>query len=178
MWTTRLATNDDIPELRELIPLSAHGLSAGYSESQVAHALGGVFGVDRQLIADGTYFVAEADDQIVGCGGWSKRRTLYGGDEGGREPGPLLDPAVDAALIRAFFVHPEYARRGIGRRFIELSEDAASAAGFRRMELGATTAGEKLYAALGYQVTERFEIALPNGETLPAASMFKNLRSD
>jgi GNAT superfamily N-acetyltransferase len=150
-------------------------LSAGYSERQVERALGAVFGVDSQLITDGTFYVAEWDRRLAGCGGWSKRSTLYGGDEGKQGPDGLLDPSRDAARIRAFFVHPDFARRGIGRRLIAACESAAWAAGFRRMELGATVAGEPLYAAAGYVVTDRFEIALADGEVLTAAHMAKTL---
>lgn len=174
-FQVRLATVDDIPELRELIPASVRALSNGYSARQVELALGVVFGVDSQLIADGTYYVAECDGRLAGGGGWSKRRTLYGGDEGKTGPDELLDPARDAARIRAFFVHPDFARRGIGRRLIEACEAAAWAMGFRRMELGATPAGEPLYASAGYVVTGRFEIALADGEVLPAAHMAKTL---
>ena len=174
----RLATEEDVPALRELIPASVRALSSGYTERQVERALGPVFGVDTELIADGTFFVAEWDGVLAGCGGWSKRRTLYGGSEGREgEPGTVeyRDPAVDPALIRAFFIHPEFGRRGIGRRLIAACEAAAWDAGFRRMELGATLAGEPLYAAAGYVVTGRFDIALADDEVLPAATMAKEL---
>lgn len=177
-YAIRPATADDIPALKELIPVSARALSVGYyterqTESMIRHAIG----VDSQLIADGTYYVAidETDGRVVGCGGWSKRQTLYGGDQWKSEADPLLDPATDAARIRAFFVHPDSARRGIGRRLIETCEVAARAAGFARMELGATLPGEPLYAALGYAVTDRFDITLPDGEVLPCAHMVKIL---
>ena len=172
----RLATAEDIPALNDLIPHSARALSAGfYSERQIESAITHIFGVDSQLVADGTYFVATADGQIVGCGGWSKRKTLFGGDQMKDEADDLLDPAHDAARIRAFFVHPAWTRRGIGRRIIEECEAAARRAGFRRAELGATLPGEPLYAAMGYLVTERFEIPMPDGEALPAAHMVKAL---
>jgi GNAT superfamily N-acetyltransferase len=174
-FVVRLAVDADIPALRNLIQLSVRGLSTGYSARQIQRALGPVFGVDTQLISDGTFFVAEWDGRLAGCGGWSKRKTLYGGDEGRTEPGELLNPRVDAARIRAFFIHPDYARRGIGRRLIEACETAAWAEGFRRMELGATKAGEPLYASAGYVVTDRFEITLADGEVLPAAAMAKTL---
>jgi N-acetylglutamate synthase-like GNAT family acetyltransferase len=175
-YFVRLATEQDIPSLVRLIPDSVRALSAGlYSERQIESALVHVFGVDSQLIADGTYYVAAADSQIVGCGGWSKRQTLYGGDQMKAEADPLLDPSQDAARIRAFFVHPTWTRRGIGRRIIEACEAAARQAGFQRMELGATVPGEPLYAAMGYAVTERFAIAMPDGESLPAAHMAKTL---
>ena len=172
----RLATERDIPSLTRLIPESVRSLSVGYyTERQIESSLGYVFGVDSQLIADGTYYVAVAGEQIVGCGGWSKRQTLYGSDQMKEEADPLLDPARDAARIRAFFVHPEWTRRGIGRRIIEECEAAARREGFRRMELGSTLPGEPLYAAMGYTVTDRFEIPLPDGESLPAAHMAKSL---
>ena len=172
----RLATERDIPSLTRLIPESVRSLSVGYyTERQIESSLGYVFGVDSQLIADGTYYVAVAGEEVVGCGGWSKRQTLYGSDQMKGEADPLLDPARDAARIRAFFVHPEWTRRGIGRRIIEACEVAARHEGFGRMELGATLPGEPLYAAMGYTVTDRFEIPLPDGESLPAAHMAKSL---
>lgn len=175
-FTLRLATPQDIPTLKDLIPLSARALSAGYNtEQQIESALIYIFGVDSQLIADQTYYIAEVGDQIVGCGGWSKRRTLYGGDQMKGADDDLLDPAHDAARIRAFFVHPEWSRRGIGRSIIEHCERDARAAGFHRMELGSTLPGEPLYAAMGYQVTERNYVPMPDGEVLPIAYMFKSL---
>src|SRR5436190_1447558 len=115
-WQPRLAQEKDIPELEALIPLSVRALQAShYSSAQMEAALGPVFGVDRQLIRDGTYFVAEQDGTVVGCGGWSRRRSLYGGDRGRESEDELLDPQQAAARVRAFFVHPAWARRGIGR---------------------------------------------------------------
>jgi N-acetylglutamate synthase-like GNAT family acetyltransferase len=174
-FDVRLATEQDIPALNALIPRSARALSAGsYTERQIESAITHVFGVDSQLIADGTYYVVTAEDgRIVGCGGWSKRATLFGGDQMKEEADDLLDPARDAARIRAFFVHPAWTRRGIGRRIIAECEAAARRAGFRRAELGATLPGEPLYAAMGYAVTERFDIPMPDGEVLPAAHMVK-----
>lgn len=174
--TVRVATIEDIPALKELIPLAARGLSQGYYTSeQIESAIKYIFGVDTQLIADGTYYVAETQDQIVGCGGWSKRKTLYGGDQMKAQEDPLLDPKVEAGRIRAFFIHPNWARKGIGRRLIEVCEQVAKAEGFTRMELGATLPGEPLYAALGYEVTERFDISMINGLKLPCAHMKKQL---
>ncbi len=116
-----------------------------------------MFGVDRQLIADSTYFVAEDGATLVGCGGWSKRKTLYGGDHGrDASEDALLDPATAPARIRAFFVHPRWARRGIGRKLLAACERAAAAAGFRSLELVATLAGVPLYAAGGYRTLERY----------------------
>lgn len=174
-YVVRLATEQDIPSLTRLIPESVRALSAGYyTDRQIESALVHIFGVDSQLIADGTYYVAVAGDEIVGCGGWSKRKTLYGGDQMKGEADPLLAPRQDAARIRAFFVHPAWTRQGIGRRIIEACEEAAREDGFRRMELGSTMPGEPLYAAMGYIVTERFKIAMPDGESLPAAHMVKS----
>jgi GNAT superfamily N-acetyltransferase len=177
-YDVRLATVDDIPEIAALIPVSARALSAGYyTEREVESAIRYVFGVDSQLIADGTYFVAvdDATGQIVGCGGWSRRATLYGGDQMKAAADPLLDPARDASRIRAFFVHPGWARQGIGRAIIERCEAAAREAGFTRMELGATAPGEPLYAALGYTVTERSVAPMLDGVDLPIAHMAKAL---
>ena len=172
----RLATEHDIPSLKRLIPASVRALSVGYyTDRQIESGLIHIFGVDSQLIADGTYYAVVADGQIVGCGGWSKRKTLYGGDQMKGDADDLLDPAHDAARIRAFFVHPDWTRRGIGRSIIEACEAAARQEGFRSMELGATLPGEPLYAAMGYTVTTRFDIAMPDGETLPAAHMVKSL---
>jgi len=172
--TFRHASLADIPTLEELIPLSARQLQTGhYTVAQIEGAIGTVFGVDSQLIRDGTYFVAEADNQLVGCGGWSKRKTLYGGDRTKTAPDPLRDPATEPAMIRAFFVHPGYVRRGIGRRIMELSEAGAAAAGFKTIEIVATLPGVPLYATFSYVSVERFEIALPNGATLPVERMRK-----
>jgi N-acetylglutamate synthase-like GNAT family acetyltransferase len=174
--TLRLAEMDDVPALQELIPLSARELSKGYYTSeQTESMIKYIIGVDTQLIIDQTYYVAEADGQIVGCGGWSKRKTLYGGDQIKEQEDPLLDPKVDAGHIRAFFVHPQWTRKGIGRRIILACEAAARAEGFTRMDLGATLPGEPLYAALGYVVTERFEIPTPDGISIPATQMQKQL---
>ncbi|MCK6578853.1 MAG: GNAT family N-acetyltransferase [Anaerolineae bacterium] len=173
----RLATPDDLPALQQLIPDSVRALSAGfYTPAQIEGALVHIFGVDTQLIADGTYYAAASDGQIVGCGGWSRRKTLFGGDQMKAAADSLLDPALDAARIRAFFVHPAWARRGIGRRIIELCEAAARRDGFRRAELVATLPGEPLYAALSYAVMRRFEVPMPGGEALPVASMAKEFQ--
>ena len=172
-----VATTEDIPALQKLIPESARGLSQGYYTSeQIESAIKYIFGVDTQLIADKTYFIAEAGGQVVGCGGWSKRKTLYGGDQMKAEQDPLLDPTAEAGRIRAFFIHPNWARKGIGRRIIEACEEAAKVDGFTRMELGATLPGEPLYAAMGYEVTDRFDIPMQDGTILACAHMNKQLR--
>ncbi len=172
----RPATMSEVPTLEALIAASVRGLSGGfYSSAQIESALIHVFGVDTQLIADGTYFVAELDEQIVGCGGWSKRKTLFGGDQTKSGADNLLDPKVDAARIRAFFIHPDFARRGIGKQLIEACETAAHNAGFRRLEMGATLPGEPMYAAVGYRVIERFDLPFPDGVVLPLVRMGKFL---
>jgi GNAT superfamily N-acetyltransferase len=178
----RKATAADIPRLREVIDASVRGLQANdYSPAQIEGALKSVYGVDSQLIADGTYFVAEATvakDQfmIVACGGWSKRKTLYGGDQFSAREDSLLDPAHDAAKIRAFFVHPKWARRGIGGMILDACENAALAAGFTRLEMGATLSGAPFYRAKGYQEIENQQAPLANGEALPIVRMEKRIK--
>ncbi len=158
-----------------LIPLSVRSLQAPFhSSAQMEAALGTVFGVDRQLITDGTYFVVEHSGQVVGCGGWSRRRAVCGSDRGRPVEDATLDPACEAARIRAFFVHPDWARRGIGRSILAASEAALCAAGFRTAVLVATLAGEPLYASFGYIVAERYTIPLAGGLTLPAVRMVKS----
>jgi GNAT superfamily N-acetyltransferase len=171
-YQLRLATPDDVPALHDLIARSVRGLSAGfYTPTQIESALRYVFGPDTQLVADGTYYVVEADGEIVAAGGWSRRRTMYGGDQSKQGDDPLLDPAVDAARIRAFFVHPGRARRGLGRRLFEACRTAAGAAGFRRLELVATMPGEPLYRTLDFEVAERFTVTFPDGVEVPFALM-------
>lgn len=173
-FTIRLAREEDVPALEVLIPLSVRALqSQHYCAAQMEAALGPVFGVDRHLINDGTYFVAETAGQIAGCGGWSRRRAVFGGDRSRAGEDAFLDPAVDPARIRAFFVHPAWARRGIGRAILEACEKALMAAGFCEAMMVATLTGEALYAALGYSVEERHEVPLSNGLTLPVVRMKK-----
>lgn len=171
----RLARMDDIEALEVLIPLSVRLLQAPYySSAQIEASIGPVFGVDRQLISDGTYFVAEHAGQVVGCGGWSRRRALFGGDRERRGEDAVLTPPDDPARIRAFFVHPDWARRGIGRAILAACESALRAAGFRDVVLAATLAGEPLYASFGYSVAERYESPLAGGLTLPVVRMVKS----
>jgi len=173
-FTIRLARGEDVPALEVLIPLSVRALqSQHYSAAQMEAALGPVFGVDRHLIDDGTYIVVETAGQIVGCGGWSRRRAVFGGDRSRAGEDAFVDPAVDPARIRAFFVHPAWARRGIGRAILEACEKALTAAGFREAVMVATLTGEPLYAAVGYAVEERYEVALSDGLTLPVVRMRK-----
>ena len=177
----RKAIAADIPRLREVIEDSVRGLQAGdYSPAQIEGALQSVYGVDSQLIADGTYLVAEAIDsqgkpEIVGCGGWSKRKTLYGGDQYAGREDSLLDPAEHAAKIRAFFIHPKWARCGIGSLILEACENAALETGFTRLEMGATLSGVAFYKAKGYAVVENQEVPLGNGEVLPIVKMEKTV---
>ena len=197
----RLATPEDVPAIAALIPLSARELSRGfYTQEQTEAAIRHVFGPDTRLIADGTYFVAEeaatngaartatraathgaagtasvARSEVVGCGGWSRRRTLYGGDQMKSAEDPLLDPRVDAARIRAFFVHPDFARRGVGRRILEACLDAARAAGFRRVELASTLPGVPFYRVFGFEEREALEAPMPGGAGLPVVRMEREL---
>ena len=150
-------------------------LSRCYSSAQLDVALGPVFGVDRQLVRDGTYFVMESGHGFMACGGWSRRRAVYGGDRGRACEDEELNPQTEAARVRAFFVHPSWERRGLGRRLLAVSEAAIRAAGFKRIELVATLAGEWLYAAHGYSVAERYEAPMPDGWTLPVVRMTKAL---
>ena len=173
----RPATAADIPVLNPLIARSARALSAGfYSPDVIESAIRHVFGVDSTLIADGTFFVAVAeDDTIVACGGWSRRRTLYGGDQrpvGNADP---LDPRTDAARIRAFFVDPAHARRGLGRLLYDACARAARESGFGRLELMATLPGVPLYAALGFAEIEAVTDVLPDGTPIGFVRMGRSL---
>ncbi|MGC1449940.1 MAG: GNAT family N-acetyltransferase [Candidatus Sulfotelmatobacter sp.] len=179
----RKASAADVPRLHVVIEASVRGLQAeDYSSSQIEGALNSVYGVDSQLIADGTYLVAEdvseAGNKIVACGGWSKRKTLYGGDQYAGREDSLLDPARDAAKIRAFFVHPEWARRGIGTMILQACEAAARAKGFTRLEMGATLSGVAFYKAQGYVEVENQAVPLGNGEALPIVKMTKEIAHD
>jgi GNAT superfamily N-acetyltransferase len=184
----RKATPADVPQLTELIHASVRQLQIeDYTEAQRELALKHVFGVDSQLIADGTYLVAEpADPQaaatihlpaIAGCGGWSKRKTLYGGDVYTHREDSLLNPVTDAAKIRAFFIHPAWARRGVGTFILNACEQAAIEGGFTRFEMGATLTGAKLFGAKGYVAIRRIELAMPQGEVLPVIHMEKRAES-
>jgi len=151
-YQVRTAARADRWRLERLIARSARALGArDYRPEQIEAALIAAFGVDTQLIDDGTYFVAELDGKIVGSGGWSRRRTLFGGDRQAERDDGELDPTVDAAKIRAFFVDPDYARQGIGRALLARCEAEAQAQGFRRFELMGTTTGIPFYQALGYR---------------------------
>lgn len=171
-FALRLATSADLPSIAALIDASVRGLSAGiYTSEEIESGLKYVFGADTQLIADRTYFVIADGAEIVASGGWSRRRTLYGGDQHKSAADPLLDPAMDAARIRAFFVHPSCARRGLGRMLFDACHDAARREGFRAFELGATLPGVPLYRSLGFTGDERVDAAMPNGVALPIVKM-------
>lgn len=178
-WALRLAREDDIPQLETLIEHSVRELqSPHYSSGQMDGALGTVFGVDRQLIRDRTYFVVEQGGALIACGGWSKRESLFGTDAMHAATDALLDPLRGAARIRAFFVHPDYARHGLGRAILLACEDAIRAARFRSIELVATLPGVPFYQAFDYETGERYEVPLVNGLSLPVVRMTKNLRTD
>jgi GNAT superfamily N-acetyltransferase len=162
--------------MEELIPVSARALqSAFYSRAQIEAALGAVFGVDRQLVRDGTYLVVESGGRIVGCGGWSRRASLFGGDSGRGREDRELDPGTEPARIRAFFVHPDWARRGIGASLMAACEREIGAAGFRRVVIVSTLAGEPLYARFGYRACERYDVGLAGGLALPVVRMERAL---
>ncbi len=166
-FTLRRATRADVAAIAALIARSARGLAVGdYSAAQVEAALLGTFGLDTQLVDDGGCFVAESGGELVGCGGWSGRRTLFGGDAGTARDARPLDPARDAARIRAFFVDPRHARRGIGSALLERCEREARAAGFTAFELMATLPGVRLYEARGYRAGAPLEHALAPGLTI------------
>jgi GNAT superfamily N-acetyltransferase len=176
MVLVRIATPDDIPAMEALIARSGIQLSEGfYTGEQAAAVTQHVFGVDTQLVADQTYFLIEQDGKLAACGGWSKRSTLFGADRTKQGADPLLDPATEAARIRAFFVDPPAARQGLGRLLLQHCTDAAAAGGFRTLELAATMPGVPLYLASGFEIVEEFEIALPGGVQVPLAKMRKSI---
>lgn len=180
-FAIRPAVSVDIPLLRDLIDASVRRLQSGdYSPEQIDSALRMVFGVDSQLINDGTYLLVQTvpkdageNPVIVACGGWSKRKTLYGGDRWRDRQDDMLDPETDAAKIRAFFIHPDWARQGIGTLLLDACESAARAAGFTRFEMGATLTGVKLFQKRGYVAMERLEVPLEGDITLPVIHMVK-----
>jgi GNAT superfamily N-acetyltransferase len=175
-YRLRKATFDDQPALTVLIARSARELSMEeYRPEVVEGALRGAFGVDTQLIRDGTYFVVEWEGVIVGCGGWSHRRTLFGSDSGPARDASELDPAVDAAKIRAFFIDPAHARRGLGTLLLNHCESEAAARGFTRFEMMATLPGQKLYAARGYAPIGRVTHELAPGLSIEFIPMRKDL---
>ena len=175
-YTIRKARLEDRDAIQKLIAASARGLSqTDYSNEQIEAAINDVFGVDTSLVADGTYFVAEHDGKLIACGGWSKRRTLFGGDQFATRDVTELDPQFEPAKIRAFFVHPEWARKGIAQAILSRCEAEARAAGFRSVELMATLPGVKFYLASGYHSSEQFDYEMASGVKLPLVPMRKEL---
>ena len=172
--TVRAAAPEDIAAMEALIKRSGIELSAGFYTSEQARAVTQhVFGVDTQLVADQTYFAVERQGVLVACGGWSKRSTLFGADRTKQGIDALLDPAIEPARIRAFFVEPSAARQGLGRLLLRHCADAAAQAGFHTLELAATMPGVPLYLACGFIAIERFEITLPGPVQVPLTRMRK-----
>jgi GNAT superfamily N-acetyltransferase len=174
----RVATVDDVPAIRELIAASVRELQLEYTPEEREAAIATVFTVDSRLIADGTYFIAFSDDgRFAGCGGWSKRKTLYGGDHQVETIEPeLLDPATDAAKIRAIFVHPDFARQGLGSLILRVSEEAAGSAGFSRFEMGSTLTGVPLYRLKGYREVLGMQVPVGSGQKIGVVRMVKDAR--
>jgi len=174
-FTHRLAVPADMPALEQLMQSAIRQLLPQFLPPEKVEASFAVMGLDTQLIEDRTYFVQEADDQIAGCGGWSRRATLFGHNQTGGRDARLLDPATEAARVRAMYTDPVFARRGVGRRILALCEAAALSEGFTRTELGATAGGEPLYRACGYTDIERMDVPTPGGITVPITRMGKIL---
>ncbi len=174
--TIRQAALNDSTAILAVIDQSARAIAeSDYTPEQIELALQGAFGLDTQLVKDGTYFVAELDGLIVGCGGWSWRKTLFGGDAiTGKDDEPR-DPATESGRIRAFFVHPDHMRKGIGRQIVERCESEAWGFGFRRLELGATLPGERLYRSLGYIAAEPYEYECEPGKFMTVIPMSKDI---
>jgi GNAT superfamily N-acetyltransferase len=170
--TSRLATRDDVPALEELMRAAIDELQKGFLDEEQIRSSHAIMGIDNQLIDDGTYFVVECDGRIAGCGGWSRRATLYGGDHTAGRDSAMLDPAVDPARVRAMYTHPSFTRRGVGRLVLSLCEAAAAAEGFTRLELMSTTAGAPLYSAAGFEVIEEVSDA-SGGVPVPLVRMGK-----
>lgn len=172
--TSRLATRGDVPLLVPLIDAAIAELQRGFLTERQIQSSRAIMGIDTLLIDDGTYFVVESDGQLAGCGGWSRRATLYGGDHSSGRDAALLDPAVDAARVRAMYTHPSFARRGVGRLILSLCETAAAAEGFTSVELMATLSGLPLYEAAGFEAVERTEDPA-GGTPVPLVKMRKTL---
>ena len=171
----RLAVEADLPALRQLMDAAIRELQAPFLSPQQLTASFSIMGLDTQLVADRTYFVVDAGARIAGCGGWSRRATLFGGDHSEGRDAALLDPAKDAARVRAMYTHPDFTRRGVGRMVLNACEAAAAADGFGSCELAATLAGEPLYKACGYRQIERFAADTPQGVVVPLVRMGKPL---
>ena len=175
-YTLRKARLEEREAIQELIKQSARGLSRQhYTDRQIEATIQTVFGVDTNLIEDSTYFVAESNSELVGCGGWSKRKTLFGGDQYQTRDAGQLDPETEAAKIRAFFIHPDHARKGIARAILEACEREARAAGFKTLELMSTLPGIKLYQACGFTGSEPIQLEVGNGHSIELLPMRKEL---
>ena len=171
----RLARRDDVPVLKDLMTTAIRQLQRGFLSPEAIEASFDVMGLDTQLIDDGTYFVIEENGTIAGCGGWSRRATLFGGDHSAGRSAALLDPTKDAARVRAMYTNPSFARRGVGSLILRLCESAAVAEGFSRVELAATMAGMPLYRACGYREIEAFEADTRAGIRIPLMRMGKGI---
>jgi GNAT superfamily N-acetyltransferase len=172
--TSRLARREDVPALRALMEAAIAELQKPFLDANQIAASRLIMGLDTQLIDDGTYFVVELDGELAGCGGWSRRATLYGGDQSPGRDAALLDPAVDAARVRAMYTSPRHTRRGVGRLILARCEDAARSQGFQSIELMATLAGVPLYRACGYQAREQV-LDDRGGAPVPLVRMTKAL---
>jgi GNAT superfamily N-acetyltransferase len=172
--THRLAHREDLDALRALMEAAISELQKPFLDERQIVSSRTIMGFDTQLIDDGTYFIVEANGSLAGCGGWSRRATLYGGDHSPGRSAVLLDPATDAAKVRAMYTHPHYARKGVGRLILSLCEAAARSEGFQRVELMATAAGEPLYRACGYEPGERI-VDDRGGSGVPLLRMSKRL---
>jgi GNAT superfamily N-acetyltransferase len=170
--TSRFATHDDLPVLLPLVQAAIDELQKGFLDEAQIRSSHAIMGVDTQLIDDKTYFIVEIDGDVAGCGGWSRRATLYGGNHSAGRDAALLDPSTDAARVRAMYTHPAYARRGVGRLILSLCEAAAAAEGFTALELMATLSGQPLYEAAGFEALERVEDA-SGGAPVPIIRMRK-----
>ena len=173
--TLRLAVPEDLPALRDLMNAAIGELLTPFLPPDGVAASFDIMGLDSQLVADGTYFVVEDDGALAGCGGWSRRATLFGGDHSAGRDAALLDPSRDAARVRAMYTHPDHVRKGVGRMILQACESAAAGEGFSRCELAATLAGEPLYRACGYVEIERFSAPTAGGVDVPLVRMGKAL---
>lgn len=172
--THRLARRADLEAITALMDAAIADLQKPFLDGTQIAASRAIMGLDTQLVEDGTYFIVEEDGGLAGCGGWSRRATLYGGDQTSGRSAALLDPVTDAARIRAMYTHPRHARKGIGRLIVSLCEQAARAEGFRRMELMSTLAGEPLYRSCGYEPLQRLTDAR-GGAPVPLVRMARTL---
>ena len=175
--TLRLAVPEDLPALRDLMNAAIGELLKPFLRADEVAASFDIMGLDSQLVTDGAYFVVEDDGVLAGCGGWSRRATLFGGDHSAGRDAALLDPAVDPARVRAMYTHPDHVRKGVGRLILRTCEAAAAGEGFVRVELAGTMAGEPLYRACGYREIERFTAPTSGGVDVPLVRMGKALPS-